>query len=113
MLLSALALFALAAVGGAVLLWMHLQYDDAPLSLAATHGILGAAGLVVLLWMVFQSGATGLLGASVVLFVLAALGGFALIAKHLRGESLAAGLMYSHGGLAMIAFGLLVVVYLG
>lgn len=113
MLLTALILFGLAALGGAALLWMHLQNDDAPLSVAAIHGLLGATGLVVLLWTVFQSSAGSLLWASVLLFVLAALGGFVLITNHLRGESLSPGLMYGHGGAAVVAFVLLVVAYLG
>lgn len=113
MLLTALIVFALAAVGGLVLLRMHLQNDDAPLGLAAVHGILAATGLVLLLWFVLQNGAEGLLWGSVALFVLAALGGFVLITKHLRGESLPSGLMYGHGGAAVVAFILLLVVYLG
>lgn len=113
MMLTALVVFALAAVGGLVLLRMHLMKNDAPLGLAAVHGVLAAGGLVLLLWFVLQNGAGGLLWASVGLFVVAALGGFVLIIKHLRGESLPTGLMYGHGGAAVVAFILLLVGYLG
>lgn len=109
----ALIAFALAAVGGLVLIRMHLRKNDAPLGLAALHGLLAATGLVLLLWFVLQNGAEGLLWGSVALFLLAALGGFVLITKHLRGESLPTGLMYGHGGAAVVAFILLLVAYLG
>lgn len=112
MMLAAIILFALAVGGGVVLAWMHLQNDDAPLLFASGHGVLGAAGLVSLLWAVLQGSATGLLWAAVVLFVLTALGGFVLITKHLRGESLSAGLMYGHGSTAVVAFILLLIAYL-
>lgn len=111
--LTALIVFALAAVGGLVLLRLHVKHDDAPLGLAALHGLLAATGLVLLLWFVLQNGASGLLWASVALFVVAALGGFVLITKHLRGESLPNGLMYGHGGAAVVAFILLLIGYLG
>lgn len=107
----ALLLFAAAAIGGGTLTWMHLKNDDAPIGFAAVHGVLAASGLVLLLWTVLQNGAAGLLWGSVILFVLAALGGFVLITKHLRGESLTAGLMLGHGGIAVLAFLLLVVAY--
>ncbi len=113
MLLTALILFGLAALGGTALLWMHLQNDDAPLGIAALHGLLGAAGLVVLLWTVLQRRAGSLLWASVLLFALAAVGGLVLITNHLRGNSLSPGLMYGHGGAAVVAFVLLIVSYLG
>jgi len=113
MLLTALILFGLTALGGVALLWMHLQNDDAPLGIAAVHGLLGAAGIAVLVWTVLQTGAGGLLWGAVILFVLSALGGFVLIAKHLQGDSLAPSLMYGHGGAAVVAFVLLVAAYLG
>lgn len=112
MMLTAVILFALAAIGGLVLTAMHLQRGDAPLTFAAGHGILGAGGLVVLLWTTLQGSATGLLWTSVGIFVLAAVGGLVLITKHLRGESLSAGLMYGHGAAAVVAFVLLLVAYL-
>lgn len=108
---TALILFALAAVGGVGLAVMHIQNDDAPLIVAAAHGLLGAAGLVVLIMAVLRSGGSGLLWGSVGLFVVAALGGFVLIAKHLRGESLSNGLIFTHGGAAVIAFVLLLVAH--
>lgn len=113
MLLTALLLFALAALGGLFLLQSHLKHDDASLGIAAVHGLLGAAGIVVLIWTLLQGSVSGLVWASVGLFVLAALGGFVLITKHLRGESLPPGLMYGHGGAAVLAFVLLALAYVG
>lgn len=113
MMLTVIILFALAAVGGLVLTWMHLQNGDAPLLFAGGHGVLAATGLVLLLWTVLQAGASGMLWTATILFILAALGGFFLIVKHLRGESLSPGLMYGHGGTAVVAFVLLLIGYLG
>lgn len=110
---TALILFALAALGGIALAAMHIQKDEAPLGVAAVHGLLGAAGLVLLVLTVLQSGAGGLMWGSVVLFVIAALGGFVLIAKHLRGDSLPNGLIFTHGGAAVIAFVLLLLAHYG
>lgn len=111
MMLTTIVLFALAAVGGTVLTWMHLRDGDAPLVFAAGHGVLAAAGLVLLIWSVLQGGATGTLWAAVVLFVLAALGGFYLMVKHLQGESLSSGLMLGHGGAAVVGLVLLLIAY--
>lgn len=110
---TALILFALAALGGVGLAVMHIQNDDAPLIIAAVHGLLAASGLVVLILTVVQSGGSGLVWSSVALFVIAALGGFVLIAKHLQGKSLSNGLIFTHGGAAVVAFVLLLLAYFG
>ncbi|MEX2104461.1 MAG: hypothetical protein WD907_03905, partial [Bacilli bacterium] len=73
------------------------------------HGGVAATGLVLLIIAVLQ-GATGTLPlTALVLFVIAALGGFVLFAFHLRGRQLPKGLIYVHGLLAVVAEVLLIV----
>lgn len=84
---------------------MHsLGKTPPPVPLAALHGVFAASGLVVLLlvvWPHFSGHAVWALG----LFVLAALGGFTLaFGFHWRGKPLPSSLIAAHGGLAVIAF---------
>lgn len=109
MLTIAVVLFALGAAGGITMAMMNHQGKPIPLPLAIIHGVLGASGLVVLLLVVLGGGG-GLLTYSLILFILAALGGFVLLSKHLKGEPLPTNLIYVHGGVAVLAFVLLLLV---
>ena len=100
-------LFATAAVGGVALLAMRSRKPDVPLGLALLHGLLAASGLVLLVLSVLAGGGSTLVTASLVLFVLAALGGFVLFASHLRSGTFPLGLAWVHGGAAVAAFVLL------
>jgi hypothetical protein len=105
MLLASLVLFAVAAVGGATLAVMRLTNRPLPLALALGHGAIAAAGLVVLIVAVVGAAAVGtMLTAALVLFVIAAIGGFTLLSFHLRKKSLPIPLMLGHGGAAVVAF---------
>lgn len=108
-----IVLFAVAALFGVFLALKHLKSQDAPLGVAALHGLFAASGLVVLIISALQTGAEGLGLWSLILFVVAALGGFVLLVKHLQGKALGRGLIAVHGLVAVIAFVLLLVVYLG
>lgn len=113
MILTALILFALAAVGGLYLATRHLSAQAPSIGVAVVHGLLAAGGLVVLI--ITLLGATrvgGLQWTALALFVVAALGGFVLFAQHLREKTLPSGLIYVHGGAAVIAFILLLITYL-
>jgi hypothetical protein len=105
MLLASLVLFAIAAVGGATLAVMRLTNRPLPLALALGHGAIAATGLVVLIAAVVGAAAVGtMLAAALVLFVIAAIGGFTLLSFHLRKKSLPIPLMLLHGGVAVVAF---------
>jgi len=109
MLTIAAALFAIAALGGITLATLHFRQKGLPMALAVGHGLLGAAGLVVLIVAVV-GGATGnLMIASLALFVIAALGGFALFSFHLRRLRLPTPVVLIHGLVAVVAFLLLLV----
>lgn len=109
MLTWAAILFAIAALGGATLATLHFRgRTPLPTPLALLHGLLAASGLVLLIAAALTQPAFGGLGlAALVIFVLAALGGFYLFAHQLRGKPLPSPVVLIHGGAAVLAFGLL------
>lgn len=107
MLTIAAVLFAVAAVGGITLATLHLRLKGLPMALALGHGLLAAAGLVVLIVAVVGGTAGTLVTASLALFVIAALGGFALFSFYLRRQPLPTPVVFRL--VAVIAFVLLLV----
>jgi hypothetical protein len=107
MLLYAAILFALAAVGGLAMLAMRLKGKPLPMALGVGHGLLAALGLILVITEWLAAGAGTYLGWALGLFVLAALGGFALFVMHLRGKQQPVGFILVHGLLAVVAFVLL------
>lgn len=102
---AALVLFAIAALAGATMAVMHFRGVTPPRSvLAALHGLFAASGLVVLVLAVVRIGAGGAAITALILFLLAAVGGFALLSFHLRGRALPGGLVVGHGLLAVAGF---------
>jgi hypothetical protein len=109
MLTWAAIVFAIAALGGATLAVMHFRgRTPLPMPLALLHGLLAASGLVLLIAAALtQPGFGGLALVALVIFVIAALGGFYLFAHHLRGKPLPSPVVVIHGGAAVVAFLLL------
>ena len=92
------------------------RFKGAPhpaMPLAVIHGIAAAAGLVTLLLAVMGGDVPGLAKASLVVFVLAALGGFALFAMHLQRKALPKPVVVIHALVAVTGFALLLVAILG
>lgn len=81
--------------------------------LALLHGAFAASGLVALIMTVVGSGAPRWASLSLGVFVVAALGGFALFSFHLRRRALPVPLIAIHGIVAVIGFALLIVAILG
>jgi hypothetical protein len=104
MLIGAVVLFALAALFGIILAAMHLKKNNAPISLALIHGLAAALGLVLLIIFVVQIASGGLPLTALIIFLIAAVGGFVLFALHLMGKSLPGGLIFLHGLAAVVAF---------
>jgi ABC-type transport system involved in cytochrome c biogenesis permease subunit len=106
-------LFGIAAVGGLTMAILRLRKPENPLpiGLALAHGALAAAGLVALILAVVGAGtaAPDLLKASLVIFVVAALGGFFLFSFQLRKKPIPVGVMVIHALAAVTAFALLLV----
>ena len=109
MLTWAAIVFAIAAVGGATLATLHFRgRTPPPMPLALLHGLLAASGLVLMIAAALtQPGLRGLALASLVIFAVAALGGFYLFSFHLRGKPLPSPVVLIHGSAAVVAFLLL------
>jgi hypothetical protein len=115
MLVWATILFAIAALGGATLATLHFRgRNPLPMPLALLHGALAATALVLLLFAALtQPGFGGLGMAALVIFVIAALGGFYLFSFHLRSQVLPSPVVLIHGGAAVLAFVLLLLYLFG
>ncbi len=99
----ALVLFALAALGGIVLAGFHLKTKDAPIPLALLHGLLAASGLVLFIVGIVQGVSSGALVTSLVLYLVAAIGGFVLLAMHLKRPPISVPLLGVHAAAAVVA----------
>ncbi|OOG56443.1 hypothetical protein [Rhodanobacter sp. C03] len=113
MVLYAVLIFAIAAIGGLVLASSVLRGKLAPWAISVLHALLGASGLVLLIIEVLQGAAPGRLTAALGLLVLAALGGFFLASFHLRGKVAPKGVVFVHAGIAVVGFLTLLSVLLG
>jgi glucose uptake protein GlcU len=110
MLKIAAVLFAISAVGGLTLATLHFKNKNRPFGLAILHGLLGAGGIISLIMAAMSLGFAGLLAISLVIFVVAALGGFLLFSYHLRKQPLPSAMVIIHGLAAVSAFLILLVV---
>jgi hypothetical protein len=105
MLLSALIVFAIGALGGLTLAGMYvLQGRLAPWPLSLLHAALGALGLLVLIYAALTSGISGAALAALVILAIAALGGFYLASIHLGGKVASKSIVFIHAGVAVIGF---------
>jgi hypothetical protein len=105
MLVYALVVFAIAALGGLTLAGVYvLRGRLAPWALSLLHAALGAAGLLILIYTAVTAGLSGAALAALVIFVIAALGGFYLASIHLRGQVAPRKLVLVHASAAVIGF---------
>lgn len=104
MLISALIVFAITALGGLALASFVLRGKFAPWALSLLHALLGAAGLVLLIVLILQGGGATTVVASFVLFLVAALGGFFLASFHLRKKHAPKPVVIVHAMVAVVAF---------
>lgn len=107
MLRIAVFVFAVAALGGLVLAVRHFKGQNRPWPLAILHGLLGAAGLILVIVPTVSGGIPALAKIALALFLAAALGGFSLFAFHLQNKRLPSPVVVIHAGVAVIAFVLL------
>ncbi len=105
----AILLFALAAIGGVYLAFNHLRGNVPPMAVGLIHGALAAVALVVLILFLLDSPSLGLGGIALALFVVAALGGFMMLGKRLRQQTLPKSLILVHGIAAVAAFVLMLI----
>jgi hypothetical protein len=104
---AVIGLFALGALIGMYLLSLVLQNKQTPKFVAAIHGLFVAVALVILI--VYTVGNTPGPIESVVLFVMAALGGAVLIYRDLTGKPVPKWLAVAHGLIAVTGFVFLLV----
>jgi hypothetical protein len=96
-----IGLFALGAILGMYVLPVVLQKKETPKFVAFIHGAFVAAALILLI--IYNSNHPGLIE-SIVLFVVAALGGLVLIIRDLTGKPLPKWLAVGHGLIAVAGF---------
>lgn len=104
-------LFALTALGGAVMAAIRLAgKPQPPLIIAGGHGLLAAMSLAVLGYAVFAQGAPFLAQVAFGMFVATAGGGLVLLLGfHLRSRPLPIPFVLGHGALALASLGVLLV----
>ena len=102
MLIYALIVFAVAALGGLVLASSVLRGKLASWAISILHALLGASGLVLLVVSVLQGQGAGRVTAALGILVLAALGGFYLASQHLRKQVAPKAIVFVHAGLAVV-----------
>ncbi len=103
MLVYAVIVFAVAALGGLVLASSVLRGKFAPWGLSLLHAALGATGLILVLLAVVK-GSEGAIAAALIILLVAALGGFYLASMHLRKSIPPKGVVVIHAALAVTGF---------
>src|SRR6476661_1334316 len=103
MLYLTIALFALAAVLGIVIFKNWITSANTPKTVVYSHGIVAAAALVILLIIALQNGAN-MLRTSLILFIVAALGGIYMFVRDLKGKFSPIWLAAVHAVLAVAGF---------
>ncbi len=103
---SIIAIFGLTAILGMYLLSMVLRNKSTPKSVSFMHGLFAFTALILLSVYVFghSPGPTS----SLIVFIVAAMGGFILIYRDITGKSIPKWLAIGHGMIAVTGFVLLV-----
>ncbi len=104
MLVYALVIFAIAALGGLALASFVLRGKFAPWALSVVHALLGAVGLIILIVLLVRGSTVQQVLAGFVLLLVAALGGFFLASFHLRGKLPHKAVVAVHAVLAVAGF---------
>ena len=108
---AAIGFFALAALLGMYLLSFVLQGKETPKAIVFTHGPMATIGVVLLITYAMKGGPSPT--ESLVLFVLAALGGLYMVFRDLSGKPIPKFLAVGHGLLAVAGFIFLLIFALG
>ena len=95
--------FAVAALGGITLAFMRFTNKTIGMPLTLVHGIFAALGLVLLILGFMHMGGKGV-AAALIIFLVAAVGGFILFSFQLRSRPLPIPLVLIHGVAALVAF---------
>lgn len=105
MLIISIIFFILTALLGVYLLSYVIQKKNTPKGVAFTHGPLGAIGIIILLIYSILYTPRPLI--SLIIFIIAACGGFLIIYRDITGKSIPIWLALLHGIIAIIGFAFL------
>src|SRR3954471_13864514 len=100
-----IGLFSLAALMGMYLLSLVLQNKETPKFVTLLHGLFAATALVILIIYTSNNGPD--LWASIILFVMAALGGVVLVYRDITARKIPKWLAITHGVTAVAGFAVL------
>jgi len=105
---TAAVLFGISALGGLIMAGIRFSGPNPPTWLAMLHGFLSAAALTLLIYAACTIGLPALAQLSILLFVIAALGGVVMnLQYHWKLLPLPKWLVVVHGSLAVLGFVLL------
>lgn len=104
---AAIPIFIIAAIIGMYLLSLVLREKETPKKLLLTHGFFAALGLVLLIIYCFRHQHSPVV--SLVLLIMAALGGFVMAYRDITGRKIPKWLGVFHGLIAIAGFGFLLV----
>lgn len=109
MLITTIILFAIAAILGTILFSRLMQNRETPKTVVYMHGLVAAIGLILLIIVYANSGNSTLL-TSLLIFIIAALGGFVMFGRDMAGRSIQKWIPMVHALAAVTAFVILLVV---
>lgn len=112
MLITTIILFALAAVLGLILLTKVFKEEETPKAVVYSHGAAAALALVLLIVAYLNQG-DSLLMISLLVFIVAALGGFIMFGRDISGRTIPKWLSVVHAVAAVAGFILLLMVAFG
>lgn len=112
MLLTAIILFVFAAIFGLIVLLSVLKNKTTPKPAVFIHGVLAAAGLVLVALYVIENADNSPL-VSLIVFLVAAVGGFIMFGRDMTNKSVPKGLAMIHVGVAVAGLLLLVLFVIG
>lgn len=106
MLMYAIVVFAIGAIGGLYLALRVLTNKFAPWPVSIAHALLGATGMILLITIVLEGHAESRTPATLglFLFIFAALGGFFLASFHVQRKLPPKGFVIAHASLAVLGF---------
>lgn len=109
MLYVAILLFIVAALLGSVLLLTIMKNQLPPRAVALLHGSFAGVGLLVAIAYAATGHFAGLLITSIVILILAALGGSTMFIKHVTGKPIPKTIALAHPVIALVGVVLLII----
>lgn len=109
MVIAAIVLFIIAAIFGLVVLTAVLKNEPTPKLAVFIHGPLAAIALIIIIVYAFMSNVQPLLLTSIILFILAALGGLTLFTIDMKKRPIPKTLAVLHPILAVAALVILII----